>query len=150
MPLDGRQATQLILISGASVSPPQADMTGPKAFYSSVTISVAGGQSGGVNYLLDGGDHNDATMNVNLPFPFLDALQEFSVETASVPARFGLHPGGVLNAVTKSGTNDWHGNLFEFIRNGDVNARNYFAATHDSLKRNQFGGTIITDKLFFF
>ena len=63
-------------------------------------------------------------------------------------------PGGVVNAVTKSGTNQWHGDLFEFLRNGDVNAINYFAPRQDSLKRNQFGGTvggrIIRDKLFFF
>jgi Carboxypeptidase regulatory-like domain/TonB dependent receptor len=154
LPLNGRQPTQLILLTGAAVPAPVGDMGGPKAFYSSVTISVAGGQSGGINYLLDGGDHNDSVMNINLPFPFPDALQEFSVQTSTVPARFGLHPGGVVNAVTKSGTNDWHGNVFEFLRNGDFNARNFFAPTHDSLKRNQFGGTIggrvIRDRLFFF
>ena len=89
-----------------------------------------------------------------MPFPFPDALAEFSVETSTLPARNGLHPGGVVNAVTKSGANSWHGDLFEFIRNGDVNAINYFASRQDSLKRNQFGGTfggrIIRDKLFFF
>src|SRR5208283_3242254 len=92
--------------------------------------------------------------NVNMPFPFPDALAEFSVETSTLPARNGLHPGGVVNVVTKSGSNRWHGDLFEFIRNGDANAINYFAPKQDSLKRNQFGGTfggrIIRDKLFFF
>src|SRR5262249_3894758 len=89
-----------------------------------------------------------------LPFPFPDALQEFSVETSSLPARNGLHPGGLVNIVTKSGANAFHGNLFEFLRNGAVNARNFFAPVHDSLKRNQFGGPLggnnITDNLFFF
>ncbi len=89
-----------------------------------------------------------------MPFPFPDALAEFSVETSSLPARNGIHPGGLVNVVTKSGSNQWHGNLFEFIRNGDVNAINYFSAKQDSLKRNQFGGTlggrVIKDKLFFF
>jgi hypothetical protein len=93
-------------------------------------------------------------MNLNLPIPFPDALQEFSVEASTVPARFGRHPGGVVNAVTKSGTNAWHGDAFEFLRNGGFNDRNFFAPTHDTLKRNQFGGTfggrIIRDKLFFF
>ena len=107
-----------------------------------------------MNYLLDGGDHNDSATNINLPVPFPDALQEFSVQTSSLPARYGLHPGAVVNAVTKSGTNSMHGDLFEFLRNGDVNARNTFAPRHDTLKRNQFGGTfgdrIIRDKLFFF
>ena len=154
LPLNGRQPTQLILLSGAAMTTPSGDLRGSKNFYSSTTISVAGGQANAVNYLLDGGDNNDSFTNVNLPIPFPDALQEFSVQTSSLPARFGLHPGAVVNAVTKSGTNDWHGSLFEFLRNGDVNARNYFAPRHDSLKRNQFGGTfgshIIRDKLFFF
>jgi hypothetical protein len=57
---------------------------------------------------------------VNMPFLFPDALAEFSVETSVLPARNGLHPGGVVNAVTKSGSNQWHGNAFEFVRNGDV------------------------------
>ena len=154
LPLNGRQPTQLILLSGAAMTTPGGDMRGSKNFYSSTTISVAGGQANSVNYLLDGGDNNDSFTNVNLPLPFPDALQEFSVQTSSLPARFGLHPGAVVNAVTKSGTNDWHGSLFEFLRNGDVNARNFFTPTHDTLKRNQFGGTvgshIIRDKLFFF
>ncbi len=106
------------------------------------------------SYLLDGGDNNDTMGNVNQPFPFPDALQEFSVETSTVPARNGLHPGAAVNVVTKSGSNALHGDLFEFLRNGDLNARNFFAARQDSLKRNQFGGTvggkIIRDKLFFF
>src|SRR5438309_7592235 len=63
-------------------------------------------------------DNNDTFSNVNLPFPFPDALQEFSVETSSLPARNGLHPGGVVNLVTKSGTNSFHGAVFEFYRGG--------------------------------
>ncbi|QHN03279.1 carboxypeptidase regulatory-like domain-containing protein [Granulicella sp. WH15] len=154
MPLNGRDPTQLITISGAAVNHSDGTNTGSKSFYSSQSISIAGGLGNQTNYLLDGGDNNDSFTNVNLPFPFPDALAEFSVETSSLPARNGLHPGGLVNAVTKSGTNQWHGNFFEFVRNGDVNAQNYFATKNDSLKRNQFGGTvggkIITDKLFFF
>ena len=77
--------------------------TGSKTFYSSTRISVAGGQSNGTAYLLDGGDNTDAMSNVNLPFPFPDALQEFSVETSAVSSRFGIHPGATVNVVTKSG-----------------------------------------------
>jgi Carboxypeptidase regulatory-like domain len=154
LPLNGRQATQLVLISGAATVTPAGDMTGSKNYASSQTISVGGGQANGTNYLLDGGDNVDTMTNVNLPFPFPDALQEFSVDTNALPARNGTQPGGVVNIVTKSGTNDIHGDLFEFLRNGNVNARNFFAPTHDFLKRNQFGGTvggkIIRDKLFFF
>src|SRR5215471_6678103 len=154
LPLNGRDPTQLITISGASVNHSDGTNTGSKSFFSSQSISIAGSAGDATNYLLDGGDNNDSFTNVNMPFPFPDALAEFSVETSTLPARNGLHPGGVVNAVTKSGTNSWHGDLFEFIRNGDANAINYFAPRQDSLKRNQFGGTfggrIIRDKLFFF
>src|SRR5579872_936377 len=154
LPLNGRDPTQLITISGASVNHSDGTNTGSKSFFSSQSISIAGSAGDATNYLLDGGDNNDSFTNVNMPFPFPDALAEFSVETSTLPARNGLHPGGVVNAVTKSGSNRWHGDLFEFIRNGDVNAINYFASRQDSLKRNQFGGTfggrIIRDKLFFF
>ncbi|HWF47198.1 MAG TPA: TonB-dependent receptor [Bryobacteraceae bacterium] len=156
LPLNGRYVTQLVLLSGAAitVSPASGDLTGSKNFYSSTTISVAGGQANATNYLLDGGYNVDTFTNVNMPFPFPDALQEFSVETSSLPAQYGEHPGGVMNAVTKSGTNQFHGDLFEYLRNGDLNARGYFATARDTLKRNQWGGTlggrIIKDKLFFF
>lgn len=154
LPLNGRDPTQLILVSGASVNHVDGTNTGSKSFFSSQSISIAGGLGNATNYLLDGGDNNDSFTNVNLPFPFPDALQEFSVETSALPARNGLHPGGLVNAVTKSGSNQWHGSAFEFIRNGAVNAINYFAPRQDSLKRNQFGGTfgghIVRDKLFFF
>ena len=154
LPLNGRQATSLVLLAGGAAIQPASDMTGSKSFYSSVVIAVFGSQGNTLNYLLDGGDNNDTFSNVNLPFPFPDALQEFSVETNALPARNGLHPGGAVNIVTKSGTNQLHGDLFEFMRTGTVNARNFFQAKHDVLHRNQFGGVvggpIIKDKLFFF
>jgi hypothetical protein len=154
LPLNGRDPTQLITISGAAVNHSDGTNTGNKSFYTSQSIAIAGSAGNTTNYLLDGGDNNDSFTNVNMPFPFPDALAEFSVETSVLPARNGLHPGGLVNAVTKSGSNQWHGSLFEFVRNGDVNAINYFATAQDSLKRNQFGGTfgghIIRDKLFFF
>jgi hypothetical protein len=154
LPLNGRDPTQLITISGASVNHSDGTNTGNKSFYTSQSIAIAGSAGNTTNYLLDGGDNNDSFTNVNMPFPFPDALAEFSVETSVLPARNGLHPGGLVNAVTRSGSNAWHGSLFEFVRNGDVNALNYFAVAQDSLKRNQFGGTfgghIIRNKLFFF
>src|SRR5581483_8049445 len=121
LPLNGRQATDLILLAGGASVPPGA----PGRFltthdYATATaVSVSGGQENGNNYLLDGGDHNDSHSNVNLPFPFPDALQEFSVQTDGVSARYGLHPYAVVNAITKSGTNQIHGDAFEFVRNGD-------------------------------
>ena len=161
LPLNGRQATQLVLVTGGAVNAPGNDMVGSKNYASSVTIAVAGGQGNYNNYVLDGGYHTDNFTNVNLPYPFPDALREFSVESNSLPARNGIHPGSLVNAVTVSGTNNWHGSAFEFIRNNVINATNFFsvntttgAPVRDTLKRNQFGGTlgghIIKDKLFFF
>jgi hypothetical protein len=154
LPLNGRQVTDLIYTVGAAVPADSGD-TGSKTFYSSTRIAVAGGQGNGTAYLLDGADATDAMSNVNLPMPFPDALQEFSIETSAVSSQFGTHPGATVNAVTKSGSNDFHGNMFEYIRNGDLDARNFFSTTGpDTLKRNTFGGTagghIIKDKLFYF
>ncbi|HLJ16910.1 MAG TPA: TonB-dependent receptor [Bryobacteraceae bacterium] len=157
LPLNGRNPTQLILLTGAATTAPAGDMTGSKNMQGSNgsgTFSVAGSQANGLIYLLDGGDNNDSMTNVNLPFPFPDAIEEFSVQTNALPAQYGLHPGGVVNIVTKSGSNEFHGDLFDFLRNGDLNARQDGTPTRDTLKRNQFGGVvggrIIRDKLFFF
>ncbi|MGC2607643.1 MAG: carboxypeptidase regulatory-like domain-containing protein [Silvibacterium sp.] len=154
LPLNGRQVTSLILLSGASAQANESnDLQGSKTFYSSVVISVAGGQGNATDYRLDGGDHNDYMTNINLPFPFPDAVAQFSVETIS-NAQNGLHPGGLVNVVTRSGSNQWHGTGFEFIRNNLVDATNFFSVTKDTLHQNQYGGTlggrIIRDKLFFF
>jgi hypothetical protein len=156
LPLNGRQATQLVLISGGAVSSSgiNQDMVGSKNYASSVVIAVAGSQGNYNNYVLDGGYHTDNFTNVNLPFPFPDALHEFSVESNSLPARSGVHPGSLVNVVTNSGTNQWHGTAFEFLRNNIINATNFFSTAKDTVKRSQFGGTlggkIISDKLFFF
>src|SRR5262245_16473485 len=153
MPLNGRQATELIFLSGLATSAPAGDLNTNKNF-PTVTISVAGGQANGITYIMDGGTHNDPFNNLNLPTPFPDALQEFKVETSALPARYGHHAASAVNLVTKSGSNDIHGDMFEFIRNWRFNARNFFAPTRDSLNRNQFGGTvgapIVRNKLFFF
>ena len=92
MPLNGRQATQLVLVSGAAVTAPTGDLIGSKNYASSTVIAVAGGQGNYNNYVLDGGTNVDVFTNVNLPYPFPDALREFSVESNSLPARNGLHP----------------------------------------------------------
>jgi len=153
IPLNGRQATELIFLSGLATSAPGGDLNTNKNF-PTVTISVAGGQANGITYIMDGGTHNDPFNNLNLPTPFPDALQEFKVETSSLPARYGHHAASAVNLVTKSGTNAFRGNAFDFIRNYHLNARNFFAPARDSLERNQFGGTfggpILKDKLFFF
>ncbi len=77
-----------------------------------------------------------------MPFPFPDALQEFKVETSALTAQNGVHAGGTITAVTKSGTNHFHGDAFEFLRNGAMNGSNWATHTNDGLKRNQLGGTV--------
>ncbi len=105
----------------------------------------------------------DYRTNTGAPLPFPDALTEFRVNSSTVPANEGTRPGGTVSAITKSGTNNFHGNLFEFLRNGYVNADNRtfplvngtpVPGIPDNLKRSQYGGTIggpiKRDKLFFF
>ncbi len=166
LPLNGRNLTQLLTLTGGGTSTPGGDLTGSKNIQGSNgsgTFSVAGGQANGISYLLDGGDNNDTFSNVNLPIPFPDAIQEFSVQTNAMQPQFGLHPGGAVNVVTKSGSNSFHGDAFDFFRNYELNARtkglvepsgSVAQPTRDSLKRNQFGGVvggrIKRDKLFFF
>lgn len=155
MPLNGRQMTDLVTLMGGAVNANENnDVQGSKTFYSSAVISVAGGQGNFTDYRLDGGDNNDYMTNINLPFPFPDAVAQFSVESTDLGAQSGLHPGGLVNVVTRSGTNKWHGSAFEFIRNNYLDATNFFSTSKDALHQNQFGGTfggrIIRDKLFFF
>ena len=94
----------------------------------------------------------DGFFSTNLPFPLPDALQEFSVQTSNYEAQYGNNSGGVVNIVTKSGTNSVHGDVFEFDRNAVFNARNFFAAKRDQLKRNQFGfvlgGPVVIPKVY--
>src|SRR5258705_4642061 len=166
LPLQGRQVTDLIVLAGGAVNTGNpnsrnfggCESCGGKA----VNIAVAGGLNFGVAYLLDGAIHNDPQNNANLPLPFPDALQEFSVATSGLSAQNGMHSGASVNAVTKSGTNSFHGNAFEFLRDHRFNATNPFAAINpatgkrrdDGLLPNQFGGTmggpIVQNKLFFF
>ncbi|MBV8730604.1 MAG: TonB-dependent receptor, partial [Acidobacteriia bacterium] len=151
LPLNGRVATDLIQYTGAVI--PQG-VAGNGGYPGTQQFVIAGGSAFGVAFWLDGSVYNNPWDLANMPLPFPDALQEFKVETSSLTAQNGVHAGGTVTGVTKSGTNEFHGDAFEFLRNGDMNARNFFAASRDTLKRNQFGGTIggpvKKNKLFFF
>ncbi len=153
LPLNGRQATELILLSGLATPAPAADLQTNKN-YPTTTISVAGGAANGITYIMDGGSHNDPFNNLNLPTPFPDALQEFKVEASSLPARYGHHAAAAVNVVTKSGTNSFQGSAFDFARHYRFNEKSYFALEKDSLQRQQFGGTlggpIRENRAFFF
>jgi len=157
LPLNGRMAQTLLFLA-----PGTADLgrngciiCGHGGVYpGEQTASVNGTQRDQVNYQLDAVSHNDTYLNASLPFPNPDALQEFNLQSSNFSAEYGNAGGGVVNIVTKSGTNELHGSAFEFLRNGKLNARNFFAPKQDTLKRNQFGGTlggpVIKDKLFYF
>jgi hypothetical protein len=158
LPLNGRNAIELVMVAGAAV---QTISATARAIPGGMGVSVAGGQSFGVGYLLDGAMHNNPQDNLNLPFPFPDALQEFSVATSGLNAQHGMHSGAAVNVVTKSGTNRFSGNVFEFFRDRRFNATNPFAQVNadgnrvdDGLQRNQFGGTLggplVRNRLFFF
>jgi len=156
LPLNGRNAAALTTLVPGALSSPNggADQGIQKTFPGAVEITVNGSRQNMVAYNLDGADNVDRYTNVNNPFPFPDALQEFSFLTSNYSAEYGGDGGGVVNVITKSGTNEYHGDAFGFVRNGDLNARNYFAAVPDPLKRGQegvtFGGPVIKNKTFFF
>ena len=104
--------------------------------------SVNGSRMGGVFYQLDGVVHMNNYFNTANPFPNPDATQEFRVTTNNFDAQYGFTSGAVVSIATKSGTNDWHGDIFEFLRNNHFNAADFFTHQADPLKRNQFGGSI--------
>lgn len=144
LPLNGRNAAALTLLVAGAVNSPGggAEQGQTKTFPGAVTISTNGSRQNQVSYQLDGGNNVDEYTNVNQPFPFPDALQEFSVQTSNYTAEYGQNAGGVVNIITKSGANELHGNAFGFLRNAVFNARNFFESDRDQLKRPQFGGTI--------
>lgn len=157
LPLNGRQPQALLFLSAGAL-----DETGKYCLVNcqggvypgEQDANVGGGGPRAVNFQMNGAGHNDTYLNTNLPFPNPDAVQEFAVQTDNLSAQYGIGAGAVVNIVTKSGTNELHGSAFEFVRNGDFNARNFFAPKQDTLKRNQYGGSIggpiLKDKLFFF
>lgn len=145
LPLNGRNDADLTtLVAGAVTSNNGAGTTqgNTKQVPGAETISVNGARPDQISYNLDGGTNEDLMSNTNNPFPFPDAVQEFSVQTNSFDTQYGTNAGAVVNVVTKSGTNQWHGDAFEFVRNREFNARNFFAPAVDPLKRNQYGGTV--------
>jgi hypothetical protein len=161
MPLNGRAMESLITVSGGAAPAPGGDFTGSKYSYRTISVSIAGGGGNTTMWRLDGGDNIDYMGNGNLPFPFPDAVSQFSVESTALGAENGMHSGGLVNVVTRSGTNLYHGGGFEFIRNNYLDATNFFSASKDTLHQNQYGGTLGgpvilpkiyngKDKLFFF
>lgn len=169
LPLNGRDASSLVLLAPGvtSVTAPggqgggmggQPGVQSGFSFPTETGASASGGRQGSTYYLLDGVPHMDNYTLLDAPFPNADAIQEFRVISNNFNALYGFAPGAVVSIETKSGSNRFHGGVFEFIRNKDLNASNsYFDPTTsspDPLRRNQFGGyvggPILKDKLFGF
>jgi len=159
LPMEGRNVASLVVTVGATVdtgNPSSRSLTQSRG------IAIAGGQQFGVAYVLDGALHNNVYDGDNLPMPFPDAVQEFKIETSSQQAQNGYKAGGTASFATKAGTNQFHGDAFEFARHHRFNATSPFASVNrrtgkrfdDGLVRNQFGGVlggpIVRDRIFFF
>lgn len=157
LPLNGRDPSSLMFLS-----PGVTNVLNTGAGYNQTSNSMAteqgasagGGQQGSTYALLDGVPNMDFYMGLSAPFPNADATQEFRAITNNFGAEYGFSPGAVVTLATKSGTNNFHGGLFEFVRNQMFNASNWFSGNKDLLKRNQFGGyiggPIKKDKVFLF
>jgi outer membrane receptor protein involved in Fe transport len=161
--VDGRRITELPIngrnvISLAAILPGATEISAPQSFTgdrSGPTISISGSRTNQNLFLLDGAHYNALFRNTGLNYPPPDALQEVKVLTNTYNAEYGRNSGSVFNVVTRSGTNQIHGSLWEFHRNDNLNARNFFAPSRiPQLIQNQFGaalgGPILKNRLFVF
>src|ERR1700722_19740131 len=160
LPLNGRDFVQL-----ATLTPGVSQETNPGSFFNggpsseasargSYSLSVGGSRANSTDWLLDGNDNNELTSGAISILPSIDAIQEFKVLTYNYSAEWGTRGGPTVLVTTKSGSNAFHGTLFEFLRNTKLDARSFFAANTEKFNLNQFGasfgGPIKKDKVFFF
>ena len=152
LPLNARDTYQLL-----QLQPGVQSQTGSDLFYGSNNagvVSVNGGRGRSNNFSVNGGDANDQFANLPAVQPTPDSIEEFRVLTNTFDAEYGRNSGAVVNVVTKSGTNQFHGNVYEFFRNKVLNSGGYFDSQKPDFKQNQFGGTlggpIKKDRTFFF
>ncbi len=160
LPLNGRDFVQL-----ATLTPGVSQETNPNSFFNggpsseasargSYSLSVGGSRADSTDWLLDGNDNNELTSGAISILSSIDSIQEFKVLTYNYSAEWGTRGGPTVLVTTKSGSNQFHGTLFEFLRNTDLDARSFFAASTEKFNLNQFGasfgGPIKKDKTFFF
>jgi hypothetical protein len=139
LPIAGREVARLQTLVAGTVLASVSEETG-KSIPGAVRISANGAGERQNSYRLDGANNTDPYFQENQSFPFPDALQEFSIQTSNYSASHGNNAGAVVNVVTRSGTNNFHGGAFEYLRDRTFNAKGFFAAEKDFLKRNQYGG----------
>src|SRR5713101_2742643 len=152
LPLNSRDTYQLL-----QLQPGVQGVGGSDLFYGSNVaggVSVNGGRSRSNNFSVNGGDGNDLFVNSPAVQPTPDSIAEFRVLSNTFDAEYGRNSGAVINVVTKSGTNGWHGSFYEFLRNQALNSKGFLELRNPDDKQNQFGGTfggpIIKDRTFFF
>jgi hypothetical protein len=160
LPLNGRDFVQL-----ATLTPGVAQETNPNSFFNggpsseasargSYSLSVGGSRANSTDWLLDGNDNNELTSGAISILSSIDSIQEFKVLTYNYSAEWGTRGGPTVLVTTKSGSDQYHGSLFEFFRNTSLDARSFFAANTEKFNLNQFGasfgGPIKKDKTFFF
>jgi hypothetical protein len=160
LPLNGRDFVQLATLTAGATAE-----TNPNSFFTSAassevaargsfSLSVGGSRPNSTDWLLDNVDDNELTAGGIAIYPSIDDIQEFKVLTYTYSAEFGTRAGPTVLVTTKSGTNNFHGSLFEFVRNTDLDAKSYFASSKEKFNLNQFGGSIggpiFKNKTFFF
>src|SRR6516165_11758458 len=160
LPLNGRNFVQL-----ATLTPGTTAETNPGSFFTSnassevaargpFSLSVGGSRPNSTDWLIDGVDNNELTAGGIAILSSIDSIQEFKVLTYNYSAEYGTRAGPTVLLTTKSGTNDFHGSLYEFFRNTSLDARSFFAPTRGKFNLNQFGGSvggpIRKGKTFFF
>jgi hypothetical protein len=160
LPLNGRDFVQL-----ATLTPGTTTETNPNSFFNggpsseasargSFSLSVGGSRANSTDWLLDGNDNNELTSGAISILSSIDSIQEFKVLTYNYSAEWGTRGGPTVLVTTKSGTDQFHGSIFEFLRNTDLDARSFFATSTEKFNLNQFGfslgGPIKKDKTFFF
>jgi Carboxypeptidase regulatory-like domain/TonB dependent receptor len=159
IPLNGRHFVDLSLLTPGTVTPPQNGfLTAPLRGQGSFAINTAGQREDTTNWLVNGVNLNDPVQNQVTFQPPIDTLAEYKIDNSAFPAEYGRNSGAIVNLATRSGTNDYHGELFEFFRNNDLDARNFYNFASNGpqapFKRNDFGaafgGPIKRNKAFFF
>ncbi len=156
IPLNGRHFVDLGLLIPGSVTPPQNGfLTAPLRGQGSFAFNTAGNREDTVNFMINGVNLNDMVQNQITFQPSINTVQEFKVDNSTFSAEYGRNSGAIVNIATRSGSNAFHGEAFEFLRNDALDARNFFdGAKPPPFKRNQFGGAlggpIFKDHTFFF
>jgi len=156
VPLNGRSYTDLLALQ-PGVSPTSSGQYSATSVSGSLnpgSLSVSGQRESSNGFMVNGGNVNEGVNQGTAIVPNLDSIAEFRILTNNFDAEYGNYSGGQVNAITKSGTNEYHGDLFDFLRNTDLDARNFYSPDRGTFIQNEFGGTIggpiLKDKLFFF